>query len=171
MLHCVRQYIKHRLYLVLQTLASTGIRISELKFITVESLNDECASISMKGKVRVILIPSAICRALKAYADDENIKNGPVFVSKNGNPLDRSNLCREMKSLCSISGIARDKVHPHNLRHLFARTYYSTQKDIVSLADILGHSSVNTTRIYTMESGETHRQKIQNLGLFDDVLK
>ena len=159
---------KHRLYLILQTLASTGIRISELRFITVEALDSECAVISMKGKLRVVLLPTALCRALMAYTVKENIKSGSVFVSKNGNPLDRSNICSQMKKLCTDANVPREKIHPHNLRHLFARTYYSAQRDIVRLADILGHSSVNTTRIYTMESGETHRRQIQDLGLLDN---
>lgn len=162
---------KHRLYLILQTLASTGIRISELRFITVESIKSEYARISMKGKLRTVFLPSMLCMALRDYVREKNIKSGPVFISKNGNPLDRSNICSEMKKLCTDANVPREKIHPHNLRHLFARTYYSVQKDIVRLADILGHSSVNTTRIYTMESGETHRRQIQELGLLDDALK
>jgi len=102
---------------------------------------------------------------LKGYIREHNIKNGSVFVSRNGKPLDRSHIWKMLKVLCEIAGVSKDKVFPHNFRHLFARTYYSLQKDIVRLADILGHSSVNTTRVYTIETGEVHRRQIQKLGL------
>ena len=102
---------------------------------------------------------------LVSYIKENNIKSGSVFVSKNGRPLDRSNIWSDMKKLCESAGVSKEKVFPHNLRHLFARTYYSLQKDVVRLADILGHSNVNTTRIYTMESGDVHRKQIQKLGL------
>lgn len=154
-----------RTYLLLQTVCSTGIRISELRFITVESLVKNVAEINCKGKLRRVFLPTVLSRALCEYAKANGIKSGSVFVSKNGNPLDRSNIWSDMKSLCKEAGVDRDKVFPHNLRHLFARTYYSMQKDLVRLADILGHSSVNTTRIYTKESGEVHRRQIQHLGL------
>ena len=133
----------------MQCICSTGIRVSELKYITIESLGCGKTEINNKGKIRVILLPSKLCKALKSYAKKKKIKSGPVFVSKNGNPLDRSNIWSSMKKLCELAGVAESKVYPHNLRHLFARTYYSIQKDIVRLADILGHSSINTTRIYT----------------------
>ncbi len=154
-----------RLYLLMQCICSTGIRVSELRYITVESLNYGRAEINNKGKIRVILLPSKLCKVLKLYSKRQKIKSGSVFVSKNGNPLDRSNIWSSMKKLCEFAGVASSKVFPHNLRHLFARTYYSIQKDIVRLADILGHSSINTTRIYTQENGEIHRQQIQMLGL------
>ena len=115
--------------------------------------------------MRVVIIPSELCKMLKGYAAEQKISSGSVFISKNGNPLDRSNIWKLMKTLCESANVARDKVFPHNLRHLFARTYYSLQKDIVRLADILGHSSVETTRLYTMETGEIHRRQIQKLGL------
>ena len=154
-----------RLYLLMQTICSTGIRVSELRFITVESINRGRAEINCKGKRRCAFLPTELCKILKNYAKEQKIKSGAVFVSKNGNPLDRSNIWSEMKKLCKEAGVSEKKVFPHNLRHLFARTYYTIQKDIVRLADILGHSSVNTTRIYTMETGEIHRKQIQRLGL------
>ena len=157
-----------RLFLVIQTICSTGIRISELKYITVSAVNSGSAEIYSKGKGRIAFLPRQLCRFLREYIRNEKIKCGSVFVSKNGNPLDRSNVWSEMKKLCGEAGVSAKKVFPHNLRHLFARTYYTAQKDIVRLADLLGHSSVNTTRIYTIESGDVHRMQIQNLGLLRD---
>ena len=154
-----------RLYLLMQTICSTGIRVSELQFITVEAINRGRAEINCKGKRRLAFLPTELCKILKNYVREQKIKSGAVFVSKNGNPLDRSNIWSDMKKLCKEAGVSEKKVFPHNLRHLFARTYYTLQKDIVRLADILGHSSVNTTRIYTMETGEIHRKQIQRLGL------
>ena len=123
------------------------------------------ATINCKGKMRIVILPKQLCKMLKGYIKENNIKSGSVFVSKNGKSLDRSNIWSDMKKLCESAGVSKDKVFPHNLRHLFARTYYSLQKDVVRLADILGHSNVNTTRIYTMSTGETHRQQLQKLGL------
>lgn len=154
-----------KLYLLMQTICSTGIRVSELRYITVESLKVRKAQINMKGKMRIVILPNDLCKMLIRYARDNKIMSGSVFVSRNGKPLDRSNIWKLMKALCESANVAREKVFPHNLRHLFARTFYSIQKDIVRLADILGHSSVNTTRIYTMETGEVHRRQIQKLGL------
>ena len=149
----------------MQTICSTGIRISELKFITVQAVKRGKANINCKGKIRIVFLPEQLCKLLKKYISENKIENGSVFVSKNGRPLDRSNIWSDMKKLCESAGVSKDKVFPHNFRHLFARTYYSIQKDVVRLADILGHSSINTTRIYTMESGETHMKNIQRLGL------
>ena len=154
-----------RLYLLMQTICATGIRVSELRHITVETVFRGRAEINCKGKRRTVFIPSQLCQILKQYVREQKIKSGAVFVSKNGNPLNRSNIWTDMKKLCKSAGVSEKKVFPHNLRHLFARTYYSIQKDIVRLADILGHTNVNTTRIYTMESGEVHRKQIQKLGL------
>ncbi|MBR2466999.1 MAG: tyrosine-type recombinase/integrase [Clostridia bacterium] len=154
-----------RLYLLMQTICSTGIRVSELEYITVEALGGGIARINCKGKQRRVFLPRRLCDSLKKYAKSRKIKSGPVFVTKNGNPLDRSNIWSDMKRLCKSAGVSEKKVFPHNLRHLFARTYYSLQKDIVRLADVLGHSSVNTTRIYTAEGGAVHRRQIQKLGL------
>ena len=154
-----------RLCLLMQTICSTGIRVSEVQDITVSAVERGYAEINCKGKRRRVLLPKRLCSALRSYARKRKIKGGAVFVTRNGNPLDRSNIWSEMKQLCRAAGVSAAKVFPHNLRHLFARTYYSAQKDIVRLADLLGHSSVNTTRIYTMETGEVHRRQIQELGL------
>ena len=154
-----------RLCLVMQTICSMGLRVSELRDVTVEAVARGVAEICCKGKCRRVFLPRQLCRLLERYIKAQKIKNGAVFVTKNGNPLDRSNIWSEMKELCREANVPEEKVFPHNLRHLFARTYYSRQKDIVRLADILGHSSVNTTRIYTMETGEIHRRQIQSLGL------
>ena len=154
-----------RLYLLMQTVCATGIRVSELKFITVEAVNIERAEIDCKGKRRIVFIPKKLCKMLKDYAKSEKIKSGSVFVTKSGKPLDRSNIWSDMKKLCADAGVSASKVFPHNLRHLFARTFYTIQKDIVRLSSILGHSSINTTMIYTMESGRIHQKQIQQLGL------
>lgn len=159
---------KTRLYLVMQTICATGIRVSELAYITVDAVKNGVASIKCKGKNRVIFIPSKLCKMLQRYIREKNIKNGAVFVTRKGNPLNRSNIWAEMKRLCDKAGVLASKVFPHNLRHLFGKTYYAIYQDIVRLADILGHSSINTTRIYTAESGEVHRKRIQNLGLIRD---
>ena len=153
------------LYYLMQTICSSGIRVSELQSITVEAAREQQATIRCKGKMRVVILPEKLCRMLLKYAGERKITSGPLFITKKGKPLDRSSIWKMMKNLCETARVAKEKVFPHNLRHLFARTYYSLQKDIVRLADILGHSSINTTRIYTMESGEVHRKQIQNLGL------
>lgn len=154
-----------RLALVIQTICATGIRVSELKFITVEAVQAGRAEVSNKGKRRVIFLPDKLRKLLRAYLQKQKITAGAVFLSKNGRPLDRSNIWRDMKALCESAGVEPSKVFPHNLRHLFARTYYSLEKDLSRLADILGHSSVQTTRIYTAESGAIHARQIGRLGL------
>ena len=154
-----------KLYYMMQTICSTGIRVSELKYITLESLKKKQAVISLKGKTRIIIIPDFLCRLLLKYTKDEKIESGAVFISKNGKVMDRSNIWKSMKNLCKSANVRKEKVFPHNLRHLFARTYYTMQKDIVRLADILGHSSINSIRIYTMETVVGHRRQIQKLGL------
>ena len=154
-----------KLNLLMQTICATGIRVSELKYITVEVLKDGRADVNMKGKLRVIIIPKELCKMLKKYAAEQKISSGSIFVTKTGRPLDRTNIWKLMKSLCESANVDKGKVFPHNLRHLFARTFYSIEKDIVRLADILGHSSVNTTRIYTMETWEICRRQVQRLGL------
>lgn len=154
-----------RLYLLMQTICSTGIRVSELKFVTCEAVKKGQAFISCKGKMRTVFLPKELCKMLKEYIKEQGIKYGSVFVSRNGKPLDRSYIWKMLKNLCEAAGVSKDKVFPHNFRHLFARTYYSLQKDIVRLADILGHSSVETTRIYTIETGDICRRQIQKLGL------
>ena len=165
LLQAAKQKKNERLYLLMQAICSTGIRVSEVRYITVESVSRGIAEINCKGKCRQVFLPKPLCQILRQYIKEKKIKSGAVFVTKNGNPLDRSNIWSDMKKLCKAANVSEKKVFPHNLRHLFARTYYSLQKDIVRLADILGHSSVNTTRIYTMETGEIHRRQIQKLGL------
>lgn len=158
-----------RLALILQTICATGIRVSELRFITAEAVREGRAEISCKGKSRVVLLPEKLRRLLADYLKKRGASAGAVFVTSRGNPPDRSNLWREMKRLCAAAGVAEGKVFPHNLRHLFARTFYSMEKDLSRLADILGHSAVNTTRIYTMESGKVHQKQINRLGLVLDT--
>ena len=165
LLQAAKQKKNERLYLLMQTICSTGIRVSEVRYVTVETVARGVAEINCKGKRRQVFLPKQLCQLLKRYIKEQKIKSGAVFVTKNGNPLDRSNIWSDMKKLCKAANVSEKKVFSHNLRHLFARTYYSLQKDIVRLADILGHSSVNTTRIYTMETGEIHRRQIQKLGL------
>lgn len=157
-----------QMYYVLQTICATGIRVSELPYITAEAVREGRANVACKGKMRTIFLPKDLCGILKQYLKQQKITEGSVFVTRNGKPLHRSNIWKQMQRLCSLAGVPKDKVYPHNLRHLFARTYYAQQKDIVRLADILGHSSINTTRIYTIESGDVHRRQIQRLGLVDD---
>lgn len=154
-----------RLYLLMETVCSTGIRISELPFITAESLSAGRAVVSLKGKTRIVMLPTALRRELKNYLKDASIKTGSIFVTRNGKPIDRSNILHAMKALCKEANVAPEKVFPHNLRHLFAYTYYKAEKDISHLADILGHSNINTTRIYTMVSGEEQVKQIERLDL------
>lgn len=165
LLHAAYKKENKRLYYLMQTICSTGIRVSELRFVTVEAVRKGQALINCKGKMRTVILPCQLCKMLSLYIKERKITSGSVFVTKNGKPLDRSNIWADMKKLCESANVSASKVFPHNLRHLFARTYYSIQKDVVRLADILGHSSINTTRIYTMETGEVHRAQIQKLGL------
>lgn len=154
-----------RLSLVLQTICATGIRVSELKFITVDAIQTGRAEIANKGKRRPIFLSEKLRRVLKRYIQKQKITAGAVFVTRAGKPLDRTNIWREMKGLCETAGVEPGKVFPHNLRHLFARIYYTLEKDLSRLADILGHSSINTTRIYTAESGLVHAQQVERMGL------
>lgn len=165
LLDAAKEKSNERLYLLMQTICSSGIRVSELQYITVEATKLRKATINCKGKMRIVILPGELCRMLKEYAKAKKISSGSIFVTKTGKPLDRSTIWKMMKALCESARVSKYKVFPHNLRHLFARTFYTLQKDIVRLADILGHSSVNTTRIYTMETGERHRRQIQKLGL------
>lgn len=154
-----------RLYYLMQTMASTGLRASEIKYVTCEAVKQGQAVINCKGKIRQIFLPEKLCQMLKIYIKSRNIKSGPVFITRNGMPLDRSAIWKMLKNLCESANVDKSKVFPHNFRHLFARTVYSRQKDVIRLADILGHSSVETTRIYTMESGTEHIKQLQKLGL------
>jgi len=152
-----------RLELVIQTICETGIRVSELKYITVEAVEQGRATVDCKNKTRVIFIPSPLRKILLQYIKKSGIEAGSVFVTKTGKPLNRSNIWRDMKALCEKANVAPDKVFPHNLRHLFARTFYSIERDIVRLADLLGHSSINTTRIYTIETGRQHLDCLERM--------
>ena len=154
-----------RLSLILQTICATGIRVSELKFITIEAVQTGRTEISNKGKRRVIFLPQQLRKLLRKYAQKHGKISGPVFTTRTGKPLDRSNIWRDMKALCTEAKVATEKVFPHNLRHLFARTFYSLEHDLSRLADILGHSSIVTTRIYTAESGTVHARQMGRLGL------
>lgn len=154
-----------KLYLIMQTICSTGIRVSEIRFITTDAVTKGQTSVKLKGKIRTILLPKELCKLLKQYITEQNTKSGSVFTTRSGKPISRHEIWRSMKALCDDAGVSKEKIFPHNLRHLFARTYYSIQKDIVRLADILGHTSINTTRIYTIENGDIHRRQMQRLGL------
>ena len=149
----------------MQTVASTGVRVSEIKYVTCEAVKAGQAVINCKGKIRQIFLPKKLCKMLKQYIKSQNIKSGSVFITRSGKPLDRCAIWTMLKGLCESAGVLKEKVFPHNLRYLFARTFYSLQKDIVRLADILGHSSIETTRIYTMESATEHIKQLQMLGL------
>lgn len=154
-----------KLALLLQTICGTGIRVSELKYITAEAVCRGEASIQLKGKNRTILIPRKLQKSLKEYLRRQKITTGPVFITRTGRSLDRSNIWKMMKALCQEAGVNEKKVFPHNLRHLFARCFYAIDKDIAKLADILGHSNINTTRIYIITSGAEHRRQLDALGL------
>lgn len=152
-----------QLALIIQTLGSTGIRISELKFVTVESINKGNADIHNKGKMRRILFPSNLRNALKRYAEKHSIERGSIFITRTGRPLNRCNIWKMLKQLSVSAGVEPSKVFPHNMRHLFARSFYNIKKDIARLADVLGHSSIETTRIYVKTSGKEHRKLLDSM--------
>lgn len=154
-----------RLRTILQTICGTGIRISELSHFTVEAVRRGEVFVSCKNKTRIILVPRKLRNLLMKYCKREGIRSGTIFRTRSGKPVDRSNIWREMKALCEKAGVNPSKVFPHNLRKLFARTFYRMEKDVAKLADILGHSSIDTTRIYIMTTKIEHRRKIERLGL------
>ena len=154
-----------RLYYLMETLASTGIRVSELKFVTVQALHAGRAWVEGKGKGRLVLLTPKLCRVLAKYCRQRGITAGPVFVTRTGRPMDRSNIWKALHTLCQTAGVEARRVFPHNFRHLFARAFYALEKDIAKLADLLGHASVETTRIYIMESGAEHKRQVERLGL------
>ncbi len=156
---------KERLNLIIQTICGTGIRVSELRYITVEALQNGEATVNCKGKVRRIFLVPELCRKLRRFAKEQHINTGSIFVGKSGKPLNRSSIWRQMKELCTAAKVPPTKVFPHNLRHLFARTFYGLEKDIAKLADILGHASINTTRIYIATTYEEHKRKMANMRL------
>lgn len=159
---------RKRLYCLMQTIGATGIRVSELKYITVEALKSQIVTIRSKGKVRTILIPLSLKTVLENYCEQEGIRSGSIFVTRSGRPMDRRNIWSEMKRLCKKTDIVNSKVYQHNLRHLFARCYYEKEHDLVRLADYLGHSSVETTRRYTMTGNMDACLRQLELGLADD---
>ena len=154
-----------RLFYIIQTICATGIRVSELRYITVESVKEGQAVVTNKGKTRTVFIPDDLRKSLLQYAKSHGISSGHIFITKSGKPVSRSNIWAEMKKLCTVAEVNPKKVFPHNLRSLFSRVFYSIDKDIAKLADMLGHSSMNTTRTYIMDSGREHRRIIENLGL------
>lgn len=154
-----------QLNLVIQTICGTGIRVSELQYFTVEAVRYGEVTVDCKNKTRTILVPGKLKSLLLNYAKRHGITTGVIFVTRSGKTLNRSNIWAAMKKLCETAGVKASKVFPHNLRKLFARTFYGIEKDIAKLADILGHSSINTTRIYIMTTGTEHRRKIERLGL------
>lgn len=160
-----KQMHKEQLYMILQTICSTGIRVSELQFITAEAVRAGSAEVSLKGKIRTILIPNDLRKKLLHYIAKKGIRTGMIFVTRSGKALSRTTIWREMKNLCEAADVAPDKVFPHNLRHLFARIFYSIEKDIVKLSDLLGHSSVETTRIYIISTGSEHRHCMERMRL------
>ena len=156
---------KERLALLLESIAATGIRVSEVQYLTVEAARTGRTEISLKGKIRVILLPHRLCRKLLKYAKKQKTVSGPIFLTRNGKSMSRKQIWAEMKALCKAAGIAAEKVFPHNLRHLFAREFYRICRDVVKLADILGHSSIETTRIYLLSTGEEHVKQLSQLRL------
>ena len=165
LLETARTQGRERLALLLETICGTGLRVSEVRYVTVEAVYRGRAEISLKGKIRTILLPGKLCRKLLKYARKQKIASGEIFLTRNEKGISRRQIWAEMKALCDKAGVAPSKVFPHNLRHLFARTYYSLEKDLSRLADILGHSSVATTRLYTAESGRIHARQMARVGL------
>lgn len=165
LIHTAKQKGNERLNLLIQTICGTGIRVSELQYITVEAVKCAEAVVSLKGKTRSVFIVRELQKKLLRYAAEQKITSGAIFITRSGKPMSRTNIWREMKNLCVQAGVNPQKVFPHNLRHLFARTFYGIEKDIAKLADILGHSSINTTRIYIITTGNEHRQRMENMRL------
>ena len=165
LIQAAKRNSNERLNLIIQTICGTGIRVSELQYITVEAVYKGQAFVNCKGKNRRIFIVEELRKKLLQYIKKQNIKSGAVFVTKNGKPVSRHNVWREMKALCKDASVPSSKVFPHNLRHLFARTFYGIEKDIAKLADILGHTSINTTRIYVITTATEHKRKMENMRL------
>ena len=165
LVNTAKQKGNERLNLLIQTICGTGIRVSELSYITVEAVKCGEAVVLLKGKTRSVFIVRDLQKKLLRYAAEQKIISGTIFITRNGKPMSRTNIWREMKNLCEQAGVNPKKVFPHNLRHLFARTFYGIEKDIAKLADILGHSSINTTRIYIITTGNEHRQRMENMRL------
>ena len=165
LVNTAKQKGNERLNLILQTICGTGIRVSELQYITVEAVKCSEAVVSLKGKTRSVFIVKELQKKLLRYAAEQKIHSGCIFITRTGKPISRTNIWREMKGLCEQAGVNPQKVFPHNLRHLFARIFYGIEKDIAKLADILGHSSINTTRIYIISTGDEHRRRMEHMRL------
>lgn len=165
LINTAHQNGNRRLALLIQTICGTGIRVSELSYITVEAAKNSMAIVSLKGKTRSVFIVNQLRKKLLDYAQSQGIKSGAIFITRTGKIMNRTNIWKEMKELCEQAGVNRQKVFPHNLRHLFARTFYAIKKDIAKLADILGHSNINTTRIYTISTGQEHRRQMERMQL------
>ncbi len=165
LVHAAQRTGNERLAVLLEAICSTGIRASEVRYLTVEAVRKGRADISLKGKIRTILIPDKLAKKLMKYAKKEKIAAGAIFVTASGRGISRTQIWHEMKKLCNVAEVDAEKVFPHNLRHLFARSYYKVCKDIVQLADVLGHSSIQTTRIYLMTTGAEHARQLNLLGL------
>ena len=165
LLAAARERGRERLALLMETICATGIRVSEVRYITVEAAQRGRAEIALKGKIRTILLPGKLCRKLLKYARKQKTASGEIFLTRSGNSLSRRQIWAELKRLCRYAGVEPSKVFPHNLRHLFATTFYKACKDIARLADVLGHSSIETTRIYLVTSGAEHARQMERLGL------
>lgn len=156
---------RKRLAMVLQAICATGIRVSELKFFTVSAVKKGIVEINCKGKIRTVLLPDGLRKELLYYIGKEGIKNGRIFCTSSGKAVNRSNIWKEMKAVCDVAGVKQEKVFPHNLRHLFAVSFYKIKKDIAKLADILGHSNIETTRIYIRTTGKEYKKQLEQMGL------
>ena len=160
-----RRLGRGRLSLLMETICATGIRVSEVRYITAEAVREGRTEIAPKGKIRTILLPGKLCRKLEKYARQKKITSGELFLTRSGRPMSRKQIWAEMKGVCRAAGVAPSKVFPHNLRHLFARCFYRVSRDVAKLADVLGHSSIETTRIYLLTSGAEHQRQLDRLGL------
>ena len=156
---------RKRLALLIETICATGIRVSEVRYITAEAVRAGRADIALKGKIRTVLLPGKLCRKLQKYAKKEKITSGELFLTRSGKGISRRQIWAEMKALCKKANVVPSKVFPHNLRHLFARTFYRVYRDVAKLADVLGHSSIETTRIYLISTGVEHARQLERLGL------
>ena len=165
LLAAARSTGRERLALLMESICDTGIRVSEVKYLTVEAARRAKVEVALKGKIRAILLPGKLCRKLLKYAGKNKIASGEIFLTRSGASLSRKQIWRDMKALCQRAGVAPSKVFPHNLRHLFARTFYRVCRDVAKLADVLGHSSIETTRIYLLSTGAEHAKVLEHLRL------
>ena len=160
-----RRLGRGRLALLMETLCAPGIRVSEVRYLTAEAVREGRTEIALTGKIRTILLPGKLCRKLEKYARQKKITSGELFLTRSGRPMSRKQIWAEMKGVCRAAGVAPSKVFPHNLRHLFARCFYRVSRDVAKLADVLGHSSIETTRIYLISTGAEHARTLDQLRL------